>query len=158
MINIDLTEIPKDILKIIMLLNELVLYEEVSFRQLYEHEKIKLVNSKDLMKYLPEILFFKHGFGLIKIGEELFIIENPSIFIKNKKDLHEMNIPLLMTKICLHKLYDPYRFYLIVDSYRKRLYMYYGRDYARKTINELKEVMKKTLIHKGVLCEESNHV
>jgi hypothetical protein len=106
------------------------------------------------MKYLPEILFFKHGFGLIEIGEELFIIENPNIFIKNKKDLYEMNIPLLMSKICLDKLYDPYRFYLIIDSYRKRLYMYYGRDYARKVINELKEVMKKTLIHKGVLCEE----
>jgi hypothetical protein len=150
--NIDLTKIPRDIMNVIELIDEFALYEEVLFRQLYEHEKIRLVNSKNLMKYLPEILFFKHGFGLIKIGDEIFIIENPNVFIKEIKDLYEMNIPLLMTKLCLDKLYDSYRFFSIIDSYKKRLYMYFDREYARKTINELKSILKKTLITKEVLC------
>jgi len=150
--NIDLTMIPDNILKIVMLLNEFVLHEEVSFRQLYEHEKIKLVNSKDLVKYLPEFLFFRHGFGLIKIEDEIYIIENPNVFIKETKDLYEMNIPLLMTKLCLDKLYDSYRFFSIIDSYRKRLYMYFGSEHAKKTLNELKSILKKTEIPRGVLC------
>jgi len=150
--NIDLTKIPRDIMNVIELIDEFVLHEEVSFRQLYEHEKIKLIYSKDLMKYLPKIIWFKHGFGLVKLDEEIFIIENPNVFIKEIKDLYEMNIPLLVTKLCLDKLYDSYRFFSIIDSYRKRLYMYFDREYARKTINELKSILKKTEITKGVLC------
>jgi hypothetical protein len=150
--NIDLNKIPHDLLKIIELFNEFILQEEVSFKRLYEYENVKLIRSKDLLKYLPEIIWFRHGFGLVKLDEEIYIIENPNIFIKDIKDLYERNIPLIMIRLCLNKLYDPYYFLMIIDAFRRRLYKYYDYEYAEKILRELRTVLKKTEISRGVLC------
>jgi len=147
-------KIPEDFVKLINFLNEIVSEEEATVRSL--DEEIEIVKIEDILKYLPEILFFRHGFGIIRLNDELYIVET-NIYIDDIFKAPKGSV-LTLSRLCMKTLYDTYRFYYKINRFEKRLSQYYDKKYVNNIHSDLKYVLRKTKIPQGIFCEESSHV
>jgi hypothetical protein len=148
-------KIPEEFIKLINFLDEIATYEDVAIRSL--DEDIELVKVESIIRQAPQVIWFRHGFGFIRIFDDIYIVET-NIFINDLFKAPQGTV-ISLSRLCLKSLYDAYRFYYKIERFKRRLIDNdYDRKYVSNIHSDLKYVLRKTKIPKGVLCEETNHV
>jgi len=143
-------KIPEEFIKLINFIDEIATYEDVSIRSL--DEDIELVKIESIIRQAPQVIWFKHGFGIIRIFDEIYIVET-NIFINDLFKAPQGTV-ISLSRLCLKSLYDAYRFYYKIERFKRRLSQYYDKKYVSNIHNDLKYVLKKTKISRGIFCEE----